>query len=185
MVLFLRDTAASWGQKSLTRRNVSLLLLLALPLQGLLGCGVIKEKPADKPDQLSIVGKEIPPDKAKQVLSEVGGNFAYGPGLGDTAVNVGTVVVFPPYAIYLLGNAVLSLSGYEPVTVASMLPDEHGKQWSDTYDHIVSGPGKMVAAMTGHEYRSREVGEHRLQVVLKDIEAAQTKEGGEVEGSKR
>jgi hypothetical protein len=43
----------------------------------------------------------------------------------------------------------------------------------------------MVAAMTGHEYRSREVGEHRLQVVLKDIEAAQTKEGGEVEGSKR
>ncbi len=122
---------------------------------------------------MALVGQEIPPEQAKQVLNEVGGNFAYGPGLGDTAVSVGTVVVFPPYAIYLLGNAVLSLSGYEPVTVASLLPDNQGKSWSSTYDTIVSGPGRMVAAMTGHEYRSREVGEQRLKRVIDDINAGQ------------
>jgi hypothetical protein len=50
-----------------------------------------------------------------------------------------------------------------------MLPEEQGKQWSQTYDHIVSGPGKMVAAMSGHEYRSREVGDQRLKAVIDDI----------------
>ncbi len=150
--------------------------LLAAPCTG---CGVIKEKPPEEPDQYSIVGKDIPPDKAKDVLNEVGGNFAYGPGLGDTAVSVGTVVVFPPYAIYLLGNAVLSLSGYEPVTVASMLPEESGKQWSDTYDHIVSGPGKVVAAVSGHEYRSREVADARLKKALDAANAASSPEHAE------
>jgi len=149
-------------------RGLTLLCALA-SLLSTVGCGVIKKKPEESADQYSIIGKDIPPDKAKQVLSEVGGNFAYGPGLGDAAVNVGTVVVFPPYAIYLLGNAVLSISGYEPVTVASMLPEEQGKQWSQTYDHIVSGPGKMVAAVSGHEYRSREVGDQRLKAVIDDI----------------
>jgi hypothetical protein len=136
------------------------------------GCGVIKEKqPDSEASGLDLVGKPIPPDKAKQVLSEAGGNFAYGPGLGDAAVTVGTVVVFPPYALYLLGNAVLSLSGYEPVTVSSMLPDEQGKAWSSTYDSLVSGPGKVVAAMSGHEYRSREVGDAKMKAVLSSIEA--------------
>ena len=155
--------------KSLRSVACSVLFFSASLVCGAAACGVVKEKSPDKPDEMSIVGKDIPPEKAKEVLHEVGGNFAYGPGLGDTAVNVGTVVVFPPYAIYLLGNAVLSLSGYEPVTVASMLPEEHGKQWSSTYDQIVSGPGKMVAAMAGHEYRSREVADQRLKRVLDDI----------------
>ena len=182
VVLFSRDAAVSGPQGAPSRvrarpqartRGVAsgaLFFLAILPvLLSSAGCGVIKKKPEESTDQYSIIGKDIPPDKAKQVLSEVGGNFACGPGLGDAAVNVGTVVVFPPYAIYLLGNAVLSLSGYEPVTVASMLPEEQGKQWSQTYDHIVSGPGKMVAAMSGHEYRSREVGDQRLKAVIDDI----------------
>lgn len=179
MVLFLRVTAVSGLQGAsrsvCARRRLSFaratpgalffcaLALFAAPLTA---CGIIKKKPPEKTDEYALVGKEIPPEKAKEVLNEVGGNFAYGPGLGDTAVSVGTVVVFPPYAIYLLGNAVLSLSGYEPVTVASMLPKESGKQWSDTYDHIVSGPGKVVAAMSGHEYRSREVADARLKKAL-------------------
>jgi hypothetical protein len=97
----------------------------------MMGCGVIKKKPEDKPDELSVVGKEMPPEKAKEVLGEVGSNFAYGPGLGDAAVNLGAVVVFPPYIIYLLGNTALSLSGYEPVTVSSVLPEEQGRAWSE------------------------------------------------------
>jgi hypothetical protein len=134
----------------------------------MMGCGVIKKKPEDKPDELSVVGKEMPPEKAKEVLGEVGSNFAYGPGLGDAAVNLGAVVVFPPYIIYLLGNTALSLSGYEPVTVSSVLPEEQGRAWSDGYDTIVSGPGRMVAAMAGREYRSREVAQEKLREVLTD-----------------
>ena len=98
---------------------VPLLVVVALLTTLGSGCGVIKKKqPDSEAGGLDLVGKPIPPDKAKQVLSEAGSNFAYGPGLGDAAVTVGTVVVFPPYALYLLGNAVLSLSGYEPVTVS-------------------------------------------------------------------
>jgi hypothetical protein len=154
-------------------KRLSLVFLLVVIL--LQGCGVIKKKPESEPSGLDIVGKPIPPEQAKEILSEVGGNFAYGPGLGDTALNVGTVVVFPPYAVYLLGNALLSISGYEPVTVSSILPEEDGKQWSDTYDDLVSGPGKMVAAMAGREYRSREVGKIKMQEILKRVEEEQRK----------
>ena len=149
------------------RFNHGIGLLCALLLAGT-GCGVIKKRPEDKPDELSVVGKEMPPEKAKEVLGEVGSNFAYGPGLGDAAVNLGTVVVFPPYIIYLLGNTALSLTGYEPVTVSSVLPEEQGRAWSDGYDTIVSGPGRMVAAMAGREYRSREVAQEKLREVLTD-----------------
>jgi hypothetical protein len=133
------------------------------------GCGVIRKRPEDKPSQLALVGKEMSNQEAKQVLSELGRNFAYGPGLGDAALNIGVAVAFPPYALYLLGNAVLSVSGYEPVTVSAMLPEEQGKRWSDGYDSIVSGPGKVVAALAGDEYRSREVGEQKMAAVISAI----------------
>ena len=138
---------------------------IALSLS-LVGCGVIKEKPKAQHDELSAVSQPMSSKQAKQVLGEVGGNFAYGPGLGDAAVNLGAVVVFPPYILYLLGNTALSLTGYEPVTVSSLLPEEQGKAWSNGYDTVVSGPGRVVAAAAGREYRSREVGEERLREVL-------------------
>lgn len=147
-------------------RPLAMLIVIA-PI--LTGCGVIKERPKDKPSGVDVVGKPMSSDQAKEVLSTVGGNFAYGSGLGDAALNVGTAVVFPPYALYLVGNAVLSLSGYEPVTISSLLPEEDGKKWSSTYDSLVSGPGKVVAAMAGHEYRSQEVADQRLSAVFKDI----------------
>jgi len=131
-----------------------------------LGCGIIKEKPKTDNNELSALSKPMPPEKAKEVLNEVGGNFAYGPGLGGAALNLGTSIVFPPYLIYLLGNTALSLSGYEPVTVSSLLPEEEGRVWSNGYDTVVSGPGRVVAAATGHEYRTQEVAQERLRVVL-------------------
>jgi hypothetical protein len=129
---------------------------------------------------MDIVGKPMPPDKAKEVLSEIGQNFAYGPGLGDAALNVGTAVVFPPYAIYLLGNALLLFSGYEPVTVASLLPEEDGKAWSRAYDSVVSGPGKVAAAVAGREYRSQEVADERMRQVLQSINDANNAEAPKV-----
>lgn len=138
----------------------------------LTSCGIIKEKPADKPSGLDVVGKPMTSEQAKEVLGTVGGNFAYGSGLGDAALNVGTAVIFPPYALYLLGNAVLSVSGYEPVTISSLLPEEDGKNWSKTYDTMVSGPGRVVAAMAGREYRSQEVADERLSAVLERVASA-------------
>jgi hypothetical protein len=149
--------------------------LTALLGMMLTGCGVIKERPESEPSSLAVVGKPMSNEQAKEAISEIGGNFAYGPGLGDAAVQVGTVVVFPPYALYLLGNAVLSLSGYEPVTVASLLPEKQGKAWSRTYDSAVSGPGKVVAAMAGHEYRSREVGDEKMRALLERINQTEQK----------
>jgi hypothetical protein len=168
------------GSESRTRANrlrLRSVLHALLIITACTSCGVIKKKEPDAaPSGVEMVGKPMPPEKAKEVLSEAGSNFAYGPGLGDAAVTVGTVVVFPPYALYLLGNAVLSLSGYEPVTVSSMLPEEQGKAWSSTYDSMVSGPGKVVAAMAGHEYRSREVGDAKMKAVMSSINDANTKE---------
>jgi hypothetical protein len=95
--------------------------------------------------------------------------------LGDAAVNLGAVIVFPPYLIYLIGNTALSLSGYEPVTVSSLLPEEEGKAWSNGYDRVVSGPGRVVAATAGREYRSREVGDERLRVLLAEGDSQQAR----------
>lgn len=152
------------------------ILFVVLGSTSLAGCGIIRERPESKPSSMDIVGKPMPPEKAKEVLSEIGQNFAYGPGLGDAALNVGTAVVFPPYAIYLLGNALLSLGGYEPVTVASLLPEEDGKAWSRTYDSVVSGPGKVVAAMAGREYRSQEVADERMRTILQSINEGNSNE---------
>ena len=174
MVLFLTNTAPSAqpgvAPAGCTRRIPASFFIIALIFPLLMsGCSMLKERPKTENDEFSIIGKEIPPKEAKKVLHEVGQNFAYGPGLGDTVLNVGAVVIFPPYAIYLIGNAALSLSGYEPITVSSVLPEKDGKVWSESYDRMVSGPGKVAAAMAGHEYRSRQVAEERMQTVLKNI----------------
>ncbi len=137
----------------------------------LAGCGIIHKKPEASADEMALVGRSIPPEQAGEILDELGSNFVYGPALGETAVNLGTVVMFPPYALYLVGNALLSFSGYEPVTVSSLLPDEEGKQWSDAVDWVFSGPGQFVAAVAGRESRSREVAEAKVRTILESLPA--------------
>jgi hypothetical protein len=155
------------------------------------GCGIIQEAQPERYPERAAIGAELEPEQAKEVLQELGSNFAYGPGLGDAAVNLGAVVLFPPFGLYLVGNAVLSLSGYEPITVASLLPAEDGAAWSQTYDEAVSGPGRVVAALSGREYRSREVGTQRMQDLVNRIEAAQVQrdtgagQGGAPQGAPR
>lgn len=146
---------------------------LVLGAAAISGCGIIQESRPERYPERAAIAAELEPEQAKEVLQELGSNFAYGPGLGDAAVNLGAVVLFPPYGLYLVGNAVLSLSGYEPVTVASLLPAEDGAAWSATYDEVVSGPGRVVAALSGREYRSRELGTQRMQDLVSRIEAAQ------------
>ena len=142
------------------------LLVTTMMAGSVSGCGVIKEKPKPEIDPMSAAAQPMSSDKAKAVLGEVGSNFVYGPGLGDAAVNLGAVIVFPPFLVYLLGNTALSLSGYQPVTVSSLLPEDTGKAWSNGYDTVVSGPGRFVASTAGREYRSQEVADERMRTLL-------------------
>lgn len=133
----------------------------------LAGCSPLLEpsqKPA--PDVTAFASNPLPPEKAKEALEEVGKGFVYGPGIGEAVVNGGTAILFPPYAVVLIGNAVLSLSGYEPVTVSRMLPKEAGKAWGSAYDEVVSGPGRVSAALAGEEFRNKELVDATLNKLI-------------------
>ena len=124
-------------------------------LFALVGCSALK--PAEPDPTTQLTQKPIPPEKAPELAQDVASNWFYGQGLGDTAITVGTVVAFPPYLVVVLGNAALSLSEYEPVTVSSLLPEKTGEAWKQGYDSIASAPGKVTAAAAGKEFRTPEV----------------------------
>ena len=96
------------------------------------------------------------PEELNGALKEAGSQWLYGPGLGQTATNVGTVVVFPPYALYLLGNAGLSLAGFEQLYITKLLPQAPRKHVLDFYDGITSVPGRLSALVAGKEYYQPE-----------------------------
>lgn len=99
--------------------------------------------------------KPLPPEKAAETISEVGRNWFYGHGFGETLVNAGLIFAFPPFAIYALGNAALDYGGYTPLYVTNLLPPKERYIWRDAYDSVVSGPGRLAAAANGEEFRDR------------------------------
>ncbi len=146
----------------------SVVVLLAISIC-LSGCGVLKRRDSPPDDPLiSAAQRPIPPAKAQEVVSEVGSNWFYGPGLGQAALNVGAMVVFPPYAIYVLGNGLLSYAGYEPLYVTNLLPKESRNNVNEIYDGVTSAPGRFTAAVAGTEFRSKEVANERLAGILQD-----------------
>lgn len=86
------------------------------------------------------------------LLKEFGHHWLYGNGIGQTMANVGTVVVFPPYALYLLGNAGLVLAGYDPLYVTSALPDGARDVTLSVYNGITSVPGHVAATVAGEDF---------------------------------
>ena len=112
------------------------------------------------------ISEPLTPENTNQLLNEVGSNWLYGQGMGETAATVGTIVIFPPYALWVIGNAALQLSGEEPIEVSKMLPEESGKVWRTTYDEITSVPGRTTAAVSGEEYRTQEVARDHIEAVL-------------------
>ena len=77
----------------------------------------------------------------------------YGAGVGRTLANVGTIVVFPPYAFYLLGNAALEMGGYKPLHITNALPEEPRKEVLGIYNRVVSAPGRLNALVAGEEFQ--------------------------------
>lgn len=143
--------------------NIFASLMIAL-----MGCGIIREK--EKPDPIDpkvLAQNPLTPEQAQGLLGEVGDNWLYGQGMGDTMVNVGAMVAFPPYALVLLGNAALSVGGYEPIAISDTLPDEGRAMWRETYDEITSVPGRAAASAAGTEFRTPEVADKRIELYLK------------------
>jgi hypothetical protein len=120
----------------------------------------------DVPTQLAT--KPLPPEQAEELLGEMGENWLYGSGLGTTVLNAGAIYLFPPFGLYVLGNSLLSMSGYEPLYVSKLLPDQEETQVNTLYDNVTSAPGRVSAALAGKEFRSREVIRHRLKKYQSD-----------------
>ncbi len=74
-------------------------------------------------------------------------DWVFGGGLGRTALNIGTVVVFPPYAFYMLGNAGIALAGYDPLYVTDALPGPARDGVLGVYNEVTSLPGRINAAV--------------------------------------
>ncbi len=143
------------------RRFFLRVVLLLFILVFISACSVLEPKQPqefDTTDQVKrIVREPLSPEQTGELVEEVGGNWLYGQGLGETAFTVGSIVLFPPAAIWHLGNAVVSLSGYKPIGVSYLLSDEDEQGWNNVYDGVMSGPGRVIAGVSGKEYRSKEV----------------------------
>lgn len=125
------------------------------------GCSLLEPKPSEDVDSAAtvknMIDKPLSPEQTGELLEEVGGNWLYGQGVGETTVTIGSIILFPPLAILHLGNAAISYSGYKPLGVSYLLSDEDEKGWNSVYDGVMSGPGRVIAGVSGKEYRSKEV----------------------------
>lgn len=138
------------------RSEVVAKLVAVVWLATLPGC-TLREKAERDPALSAAMERPLTPEESEEVLAKMGGNWLYGQGLGETAMNVAGVVIFPPYGLYLLGNAALSLSGYEPFSVSEALPDDEGVAYREAFESVAAGPGRFAAAVAGEEYRTKEV----------------------------
>lgn len=149
-------------------------------LVSLCGCSLLRERPADEPTVLSSPTHPMSPEKAQEVMESAASNWFFGQGVGETVLNAGAVMAFPPYLAVVLGNAALSLSGYEPITVSGLLPEEQGEVWSDTYDSVAASPGRLSAAVAGKEFRTKDV----IKDDMKKLLESETPSSQEVESQR-
>ena len=93
------------------------------------------------------------PEENGEVLRQAGRRWIYGQGVGQTMLNIGAVVLFPPYAIYLVGNAGLALAGYQPLYVTDALPTNVRKNYLGAYNGVTSVPGRISASIAGEDFQ--------------------------------
>lgn len=132
------------------------------------GCSLPEKKKEDDSVANLVIARRQPltAQESEEVLGVVAENWLYGPGLGRSALNIGTVVLFPPYAVYVLGNALLDVSGFQPMYITDLLPEDERQDYNRVFDSVTGAPGRLTAAMAGKEFRSPDVGKQRLENVL-------------------
>lgn len=102
-------------------------------------------------------GEELAPtpEQSGEALESYMHEWFFGPGVGRTAVNVGTTIAFPPYALYLVGNAGLQLAGYKPFFISEQLPEPVGSGWLVVYDGVTSVPGLFNSLIFDEPFHGR------------------------------
>jgi hypothetical protein len=116
----------------------------------------------------TIANKKLTDEQAKGVLSEIGSYMVYGDGLGKTALNAGAIYLFPPYGLYVLGNAVLSFTGHEPLSASKLIPEDQRGKAEKLYNNLTSAPGRVTAAIAGKEYRTGESFKLRVDEIVNE-----------------
>ncbi|MBP9837310.1 MAG: hypothetical protein KBC84_01205 [Proteobacteria bacterium] len=128
----------------------SALFYILLLCSGLHSCSSNQSELSSQ--NIALHEKEI---KTDTQLEQVGSNWFYGQGIGKTTLNVGTAIAFPPYLIYLVGNAGLSLAGYQPLSISGILPEDSKNFVDKVYDETTSVPGRITSGVAGVEYKSK------------------------------
>lgn len=95
---------------------------------------------------------QLDKDSRTPTPSELGSRWLYGAGFGRSLLNVGTSIAFPPYALYLVGNAGLEVSGLPTLYVSNALPKRPRGFIMSFYEGITSVPGRLAALVGGVEY---------------------------------
>ncbi len=129
-------------------------------------CGVLTKKETLHSNIVQLATQPMTQEKRSAALKEAGKNWLYGEGLGSMALNVGTAVLFPPYALFLLGNVAISASGYEPLGVSTLLNNDAKEKWQSHYSDFVSGPGRIGAMIADEDYRDRKIAKEKLVEAL-------------------
>jgi hypothetical protein len=150
--------------------------ILLTALNGLGGCTPARKQPGDESLNKALMeAGPLEPEEAKALLGGVAENWVYGQGMGETALTAGTILLFPPYAALVLGNAVLDLSGYETIKFSDALPEDRREDWKNIYDSVTSAPGQVSAAIAGKEFRTPERSKEEIKKLLprKKVESTQ------------
>ncbi len=111
------------------------------------------EHPPSIPDLAT--GKARPPSQEEfgQQLGQATRKWFYGGGIGRTELNIGAIILFPPYILYLLGNASLALAGYEPLYITNLLPEVPRGYVLFVYNGVTFVPGRLNALVAGEEFQ--------------------------------
>lgn len=136
------------------------------------GCYISSPKTVMSPatsEQLELTG---------DLLQSASGNWLYGPGLGQTMMNMGAVAIYPPYVAVVVSNLALDLAGYDTIGLGLLLQDDSEEKWDTAYDTFISGPGRVSSLMAGTPYRTRAEVEARSKELLQHA-MARMKPAGE------
>ena len=128
---------------------------------------MLEKKDESEPDLMEMSKTPLKPEQAQEIVGDVGHDWLYGQGVGNTAAQVGAIAIFPPYGLIVLGNAALEYKGYKPIGVSSALPKEEAEAWSNAYDSVVSVPGKVAASAAGEEFKTPKESAARLKAKIK------------------
>ena len=132
------------------------LMATVLIAGGVAGCAAKHTVGDPVLEPAALATNPLPPEEAQELLGEMGNNWLYGHGVGETALTIGAIVAFPPYAIYVAGNSLLEIGGYDQLRFSDALPEEERDHWNHFYDSVTAGPGRVSAAVAGREFRTRE-----------------------------